>query len=128
MNNNVRPDQLSPLTLAFLGDAVYELYVRETLVRSANRPANDLHKLAVQQVKASAQASAIEKLMPILTEEEEAIYKRGRNAHANHLPKGASRRDYNMATGFEALVGYLHLQGRRERLIELLTYLSETEE
>lgn len=76
MDINFRPDQLSPLTLAFLGGAVYELYVRETLVRSANRPANDLHRLAVQQVKASAQASAIEKLLPILTEEEEAIYKR----------------------------------------------------
>lgn len=123
--NSCRPEQLSPLTLAFLGDAVYELYVREALVCSANRPANDLHKLAVQKVKASAQAAAAEILMEHLTEEELTVYKRGRNAHSNHLPKGASQRDYHMATGFESLVGYLHLHGRTDRLKELFSIISE---
>ena len=80
------PRQMSPLTLAFLGDAVYELFVRESLVRAANRPANALHSLAVRQVKASAQAQAVGKLMPLLDAEELAVYKRGRNAHPGHIP------------------------------------------
>ncbi len=117
------PQQLSPLTLAFLGDAVYELFVRESLVRAANRPANALHGLAVRQVKASAQARAITKLMPLLDAEELAVYKRGRNAHPGHIPKNASHSDYHAATGFEALMGYLYLQGRIQRLQELFTHL-----
>ena len=117
------PRQMSPLTLAFLGDAVYELFVRESLVRAANRPANALHGLAVRQVKASAQAQAASKLMPLLDAEELAVYKRGRNAHPGHIPKNASHRDYHAATGVEALVGYLYLQGRLERLRELFRFL-----
>ena len=97
------PRQMSPLTLAFLGDAVYELFVRESLVRAANRPANALHSLAVRQVKASAQAQAVGKLMPLLDAEELAVYKRGRNAHPGHIPKNASHQDYHAATGFEAI-------------------------
>lgn len=116
---------MSPLTLAFLGDAVYELFVREGLVRAANRPANALHGLAVRQVKASAQAAAVARLLPRLEEEELAVYKRGRNAHPGHIPKNASHSDYHAATGFEALVGYLYLQGRLQRLRELFECLRE---
>lgn len=90
---------------------------------AANRPANALHSLAVRQVKASAQAQAVGKLMPLLDAEELAVYKRGRNAHPGHIPKNASHQDYHAATGFEALVGYLYLQGRLERLRELFRFL-----
>lgn len=113
---NVKPNELSPLTLAFIGDTVFDLIVREDLICTANRPANDLHNLAVKKVKASAQASFIEKLMPILTEKELAVYKRGRNAKSGHLPKNASQSDYHMATGFEALIGYLYLSGEIDRI------------
>lgn len=92
-------------------------------MRAANRPANALHSLAVRQVKASAQAQAVGKLMPLLDAEELAVYKRGRNAHPGHIPKNASHQDYHAATGFEALVGYLYLQGRLERLRELFRFL-----
>ena len=105
---------VSPLALAFVGDGVYSLLVRERLLTIANRPVGDLHRLAVDAVRAEAQAEAIERLMPHLTEEEEAVYKRGRNAHtARH---GA---EYHRATGLEALFGYLYLDGRIERVQQL---------
>lgn len=116
---DVKPNELSPLTLAFIGDTVFDLLVREDLICKANRPANDLHNLAVQKVKASAQAGFIEKIMPHLTEAELAVYKRGRNAKSGHLPKNASQSDYHMATGFEALIGYLYLSDEIERIKEL---------
>lgn len=114
------PQQMSPLALAFLGDAVYELFVRERLVRAANRPVNTLHGLSVQQVRASAQAAAAQRLLPLLEKEELAVFKRGRNAHPGHIPKNASHRDYHAATGLEALIGYLYLMGRAQRLQQLL--------
>ena len=112
---------LSPLTLAFLGDTVFDLFVREMLVRQANRPANKLHKLAVDRVRAAAQASAAQALLNsgFLTDAECAVLKRGRNAHANHLPKHASERDYHLATGLEALFGYLYIGGEQTRLTEI---------
>lgn len=116
---DVKPNELSPLTLAFIGDTVFDLIVRENLICEANRPANDLHNLAVQKVKASAQAEFIEKILPHLTEAELAVYKRGRNAKSGHLPKNASQSDYHMATGFEALIGYLYLSDEIERIKEL---------
>lgn len=116
---DVKPNELSPLTLAFIGDTVFDLIVRENLICEANRPANDLHNLTVQKVKASAQAGFIEKIMPHLTEAELAVYKRGRNAKSGHLPKNASQSDYHMATGFEALIGYLYLSDEIERIKEL---------
>lgn len=116
---DIKPNELSPLTLAFIGDTVFDLLVRETLICEANRPANDLHNLAVQRVKASAQAGFIEKLVPHLSEKELAVYKRGRNAKSGHLPKNASQSDYHMATGFEALIGYLYLSDEIERIKEL---------
>lgn len=120
---DVKPNELSPLTLAFIGDTVFDLLVREDLICKANRSANDLHNLAVQKVKASAQAGFIEKIMPHLTEAELAVYKRGRNAKSGHLPKNASQSDYHMATGFEALIGYLYLSDRIERIKELFNII-----
>lgn len=120
---DVKPNELSPLTLAFIGDTVFDLLVREDLICKANRPANDLHNLAVQKVKASAQAGFIEKIMPHLTEAELAVYKRGRNAKSGHLPKNASQSDYHMATGFEALIGYLYLSDEIERIKELFNII-----
>lgn len=111
--------QYNPLTLAFLGDAVYEQMVRERLISEAERPVNQLHKLAVERVCAGFQAKAIEKLIPILTEEEEGVYKRGRNSSNHTVPKSSNPADYRKATGFESLFGYLHLQGKNERLREL---------
>ena len=116
---DIKPNELSPLTLAFIGDTVFDLLVRESLICQANRPANDLHNLAVQKVKASAQAGFVEKLLPHLTEKEIAVYKRGRNAKSGHLPKNASQSDYHMATGFESLIGYLYLSDEIERIKEL---------
>ena len=105
---------LSPLTLAFVGDGVYELMVRERLVGEANRPAGVLHKRTVELVRAEAQAAAMEQLLPLLTEEEAAAYRRGRNAHT-----ARSGDDYHKATGLEALFGYLYLSGRIDRVREL---------
>lgn len=113
------PRAYSPLALAFLGDSVFEMMVRERLLGLANRPAGQLHALAVAQVRAEAQAKAIQALLPYLTQEEERIYKRGRNAHTGHLPKNANRAQYQAATGLEALFGYLYLDGQDDRLHEL---------
>lgn len=111
---------ISPLNLAFVGDGVYELMVRERLVCLANRPNKELHQLAVQQVRAEAQAAALDRLMPLLTEEEAAVYKRGRNAHTSRT--GGS---YHKATGLEALFGYLYLSGQLPRVRELFGHITQ---
>lgn len=121
------PKLLSPLTLAFIGDGVFDLFVRERLVCKANCPVNRLHGQAVQQVNCRSQAAAVKKLLPLLTQEEEAVYKRGRNAHTNHVPKNSEPADYHAATGFEALFGYLYLKGELERLRELFSILCKEE-
>lgn len=113
---------LSPLALAFVGDGVYSLMVRERLLSQANRPVNDLHRLAVKQVRAEAQSAAVERLLPLLSEEEEAVYKRGRNAHT-----ARSGADYHRSTGLEALFGYLYLSGRIDRVRELFSLCIEEE-
>ena len=105
---------LSPLALAFVGDGVYSLMVRERLLCEANRPVNDLHRLAVREVRAEAQSAAMNRIMEHLTEEEEAVFKRGRNAHT-----ARSGADYHRSTGLEALFGYLYLDGRIDRVREL---------
>ena len=119
LNSDVKVKTLSPLNLAFVGDTVFDLFVRERLVCRANRPVNKLHKEATTMVKASAQAEAVQKIMPVLTEEEISVFKRGRNAHTNHKAKNASEGDYHYATGLEPLFGYLYLSGEKERLREL---------
>ncbi len=100
----------SPLVLAYIGDGVYELVIRTILVKQANCPANRLHKKASSLVKASAQSGMMEILEPLLTEEEESVYRRGRNAHSATMAKHATMADYRRATGFEALMGYLYLK------------------
>lgn len=110
----------SPLTLAYLGDAVYELVIRSVVVERANRSANDLHKEAVKYVKAQAQAKIIEALFKLLTEEELAVYKRGRNAKSYTMAKNATMSDYRKATGLEALMGFLYLSGQTKRLLFLI--------
>ncbi len=111
---------LSPLALAFVGDGVYSLMVRERLLSQANRPVNDLHHLAVREVRAEAQAAAIKRILPLLTEQEEAVFKRGRNAHT-----ARSGADYHNATGLEALFGYLYLSDRIDRVRELFALCVE---
>ncbi len=109
----------SPLTLAFLGDAVYSLLVRNMLSLSANKPTGKLHKESINYVNAAFQAQMIKELLPILTEDETSVFKRGRNAHSSHSPKNQSDADYRYATGLEALYGYLYLCGNTERIKEI---------
>lgn len=111
---------LSPLALAFVGDGVYSLMVRERLLCEANRPVNDLHRQSVRDVRAEAQSAAMSRIMEHLTEEEEAVFKRGRNAHT-----ARSGADYHRATGLEALFGYLYLDGRIDRIRELFSLCVE---
>lgn len=110
----------SPLTLAYIGDAVYELVIRSIIVEKGNAPVNKLHKRSSQLVKAKSQAEAAVKLMDVFTEEELAVYKRGRNTRSHTMAKNADMMDYRMATGFEAVMGYLHLKQDYARIIELV--------
>ncbi|MEE1197387.1 MAG: ribonuclease III domain-containing protein [Lachnospiraceae bacterium] len=110
----------SPLTLAYIGDGVYEIVIRTILVSNGNCPPNKLHKRASALVKAGAQSAMMEVIEPLLQQEEEAVYKRGRNAKSYTMAKNATMADYRRATGFEALMGYLYLDGREERMIELI--------
>ena len=108
---------ISPLVLAYLGDTVYESYVREYLIRkNINKKVNDLHKSAIKYVNAKAQATIIHEIENELTEDEERIYKRGRNQKSHTSPKNADIIDYKHATGFEALIGYLYLNEESDRL------------
>ena len=113
--------QLSPLTLAFIGDAVYTLYVRERLVFQKDEKGNELNKKTSAVVKATAQSEFVLKIMPLLTPEESAIFRRGRNAKKNTKAKSASVTEYNNSTGFEALIGYLYVTGNLERINYLLS-------
>ncbi len=110
----------SPLTLAYIGDGIYELIIRTILVKKGNCPVNQLHKRASSLVKASAQSAMVEKLEPMLTEEERSVYKRGRNAHSPTMAKHATMSDYRRATGFEAMMGYLYLKEDYTRMVELV--------
>lgn len=123
IDKEVNPKQLSPLNLAFIGDCIYEILVRENLVKNANRPVNDLHHESVKFVSAKAQTKAFEKIEDILTEDEMSIFKRGRNAKVGHNPKSASTGEYHTATGVEALFGYLYLSGKEERIKELFSII-----
>ena len=110
----------SPVVLAYIGDAVYELVIRTILVDQGNRQANTLHKKASTYVKASAQAAMAEAFLPELTEEELSYFKRGRNAKSYTMAKNATMKDYRKATGFEALMGYLYLTDQMKRMIDLI--------
>ena len=123
-NASCDPKLLSPLTLAFIGDGVFDLFVRERLVCAANAPVAALHKNAVAQVRCEAQAAAVQKILPLLTQEETAVFMRGRNAHSR-TPKNASPADYHAATAFEAVFGYIYLKGDIERLRELFSIMCD---
>lgn len=110
----------SPLALAYIGDAVYDLIIRTVVVERANRPANELHRLTVRYVNAGAQSRMAEALMDKFTEEEQAVYRRGRNSKPHTTAKNASAREYLEATGFEAVLGYLYLADNMPRVLELV--------
>lgn len=129
MNNNFDPclsiteaRGYSPLALAFIGDAVYETFIRTKILLKANTSAHKLHKEAVTFVRAGAQSCAMQSLLPLLTEEETDVFKRGRNAHSASVPKNADITEYRAATGFEALIGYLYLIHQTKRM----NFLMET--
>ncbi len=111
---------LSPLTWAYIGDAVYELYIRTNLVNKTKLKPHKLHIESIKYVKAKAQADILKELMEILTDEEKDIVRRARNAENHHLPKNADPEDYMYSTAFEGLIGYLYLCKKDERLKEIL--------
>lgn len=119
--SKVEAKNLNPLQLAFVGDAVYEVYVR-TYILYDNKEllVNKMHKKAIQYVKAQGQSKIMHEIEQELSEDEHYIFKRGRNTKSATVPKNANVRDYRMATGFEALIGYLYLTGEKERLIYIL--------
>lgn len=117
----VDADQYSPLVLAYIGDGVYELMIRLKVVSRGNMQVNKLHKHSAGLVKASAQAALYKAIEPELTERERAVYKRGRNAKSFTMAKNATMADYRMATGLEALAGWLFLKGSYMRLTELVS-------
>ncbi len=116
---------LNPLVLAFVGDSVQQLMVRTKLASTSTAKAGELHKLQSEQIKASAQAKYMDEIMSILTEDEIAIFKRARNTHMNTMAKNASVADYKKASGFEAVIGYLYLLGKNERLEELFEFIEK---
>ena len=128
----VEAREYSPLALAYLGDAVYELAIRTFIMNHGNTQVNKMHKKTAGLVKAEAQANFYKVLEEELTEEEKAVYRRGRNAKSVTMAKHATMKDYRMATGFEALMGYLYLTEQMERMAELLGHglktLGELEE
>ena len=128
---SVQPDDIraiSSLGLAQLGDGVFELMVRSWLCLHGKATSKGLHRAAVHYVAAPAQARAVEKILPILEEAEQDVFRRGRNTSPHSVPQNASRADYQAATGLEALFGWLWLQGRTQRLNQLFAVMMEEEE
>ena len=113
---------LSPLTWAYVGDCVYELYIRTNLINKTNLKPHKLHIETIKYVKAKSQAKLLEKIHDKLTEEEKDIVRRGRNAESHHLPKNANVQEYKYATALEGLIGYLYLTKQLKRLKEILEY------
>ena len=119
---------MSPLTWAYIGDSVYEVYIRMHLVNNTNMKPHKLHIEATKFVKAKAQAETLQRIENDLTDKEEEIVKRGRNAENHHLPKNATVQEYMYSTGFEALIGYLYLTKQDERLKEILEMCIESKD
>ena len=117
----------SPLTLAYIGDGIFDLVIRSIVVGKGNTSAHQLHRQTSKIVKAAAQSEMIEKILPHLTADEEAVYKRGRNAKSGTMAKNATMVEYRRATGFEALMGYLYLKNDFSRMIELIKIGMEEE-
>ena len=127
---NTRPDAvraISTLGLAHLGDGVFELMVRSWLCLHGKATSRGLHKATVGYVAAPAQALRAERILPLLTQEEADVFRRGRNTAPHSVPKGASRGEYQTATALEALFGWLYLQGRTDRLNQLFSTMMEGE-
>ena len=125
--NEVDADSYSPLALAYIGDAIYELVIRTKVMNHGSMQVNKMHKRTAGLVKAEAQANFYKLLEEDLTDEEKAVYRRGRNAKSVTMAKNATMRDYRMATGFEALMGWLYLKGNIDRIAELVAMaLSKT--
>ena len=120
MKNKEELKLISPLTWAYIGDAVYELYVRDYLIKNTNLKPHRLHIETIKYVKASAQDNILKRIEEYLTEEEKDIVKRGRNTKTHSAPKNADLTDYMYATAFEALIGYLYVTGQNKRLEEIL--------
>ena len=118
-------NKISMLGLAHIGDGVYELLTRTILCTRGHSSVIELHKLTVSYVNAPAQAAAAEKILPLLSEKESAVYRRGRNAKVNSVPHNANIAQYHAATGLEALFGWLYLQGRKERIGQLFAAIME---
>ena len=114
---------ISSIGLAHLGDAVYELLVRTYLCAHGKATGKGLHRATVELVRAPAQAEAAEKILAMLTEEEQAVFRRGRNANVHSIPQNASRAQYQQATALEALVGWLYLRGQKDRIEELFAVM-----
>ena len=112
---------MSPLTWAYIGDCVYELYIRTKLVNETNLKPHALHIETIKHVKAKAQSEILKKIFEDLTDDEKEIVRRGRNAENHHLPKNATMEEYMYATAFESLIGYLYLTGKTERLQKILS-------
>ena len=119
MSKNLK--EISTGALAYLGDSVIELKVRELLVEQGISGSGDLNRASLAFVKASAQAAAMHKIIPMLSDDETSVYKRGRNMSGGNVPKSATMSEYRAATGMEVLFGYLHLQGKHERISELFS-------
>lgn len=121
-------NKISMLGLAHVGDAVYELLTRTMLCERGHSSVSELHRLTVSMVNAPAQARAAERLIPVLTDDELSVYRRGRNTKVNSVPHNADIGQYHAATGVEALFGWLYLQGRLERIDELFGLITDKEE
>jgi ribonuclease-3 family protein len=117
---NINPRQYSPLVLAYIGDSVFDLIIKSKVINDGNAPVNKLHRKTSNYVKASAQAQLFREIEDLLTEEVIRIYKRGRYAKSGTVPKNADLMDYKMATGLEALIGFLYLNKKFERIIDLI--------
>lgn len=126
VETRTKADEYSPLTLAFVGDGVYDLLVRDALVGAANRPVGELNRMKVSLVNCESQARFAQLLVPYLSEKELAVYKRGRNAAPKSVSKHGSLADYHSATGLECLFGYLHINGEAERLRELFDIINNS--
>ena len=124
-NEKLDVDTMSPLIWAYVGDSVYELFIRTYLTNTTKLKPHQLHIKSIQYVKAGAQAEILEGVMEHLTEQEKEIVRRGRNAENHHLPKNASVQEYMYSTAFEALIGYLYLTKQDDRLREILNLCIE---
>ena len=124
--NEIEVNMMSPLTWAYVGDAVYELYIRTHLVNKTNLKPHKLHVEAIKYVKAQSQAQAVKKIEVNLTEKEKEIVRRGRNTENHHVAKNASVQEYMYSTAFEALIGYLYWTNQEKRIKELVEMIIST--